>query len=115
MLCTGMLPQERAESIDTLCRCIAVDVADLVREAEGPDSRLPEYVSCGDFAHSEEAHRQGALHVTLLEHPQTLADRYNMEGTETEGHKAARRSEQLLQLFLYLHVLAAEQPGRDTG
>ena len=74
--------------------------------------RSPEYVRCGEFAHTEEARRQGALHMTLLEHPQTLSDRYNMGGAETQGHKAARRSEQLLQLFLYLHVLAAEQPGR---
>ena len=98
-----------------MCRCWPVDVADIMREAQGPNMRLPEYVTCGDVAHTEEAHRQGALHITLLEHPQTLADRFNVEGTETEGHKAARRSEQLLQLFLYMHVLAAEQPGRATG
>lgn len=115
MLCAGILPQERAESTEVLCRCSAVDVADVMKEAEGPDMRLPEYVRCGEDAHTAEAHRQGALHMTLLEHPQALADRYNVEGTETAGHKAARRSEQLLQLFLYLHVLAAEQPGRAIG
>ena len=64
---------------------------------------------------TEEAHRQGALHITLLQDPLDLTEKYNIEGTETQGHRAARRNEQLLQLFLYLHVLAAEQPGRSPS
>lgn len=98
-----------------MCRCSAADIGDIIRDAVGSGKRLPEYVACADPTHIEEAQRQGLLHMTLLQHPEALADRYNLEGTETEGHRAARRSEHLLQLFLYLHVLAAEEPGRASG
>ena len=88
-----------------------MDVADISRDAYLPGKGLPSYVKGSDSNDMEEAHRQGALHMALLQNPLALLGKYYVEGTETEGHKAARRNEQLLQLFLYLHVLAAETPG----
>ena len=94
-----------------LCRCSAEDISAIIRDPDGPGKGLPEYGTSTELAHPEESHRQGMLHSALLQHPQNLADKYHVEGTETMGHKAARRNEHLLQLFLYLHVLAAGEPG----
>ena len=93
-----------------------MDIVDVIRDLGGPDKRLPEYSACAEPAqHTEESRRQGVLHVALLQHPQGLADKYYVEGAETKGHKAARRNEHLLQLFLYLHVLAAGEAGSASA
>ena len=100
-----------AFDIPVICRCPGADVANILRHADSSGQVLPMYATSARSP--EEAHRQGALHITLLQDPLDLTEKYSIEGTETQGHRAARRSEQLLQLFLYLHVLAAEQPGRS--
>ena len=56
--------------------------------------------------------RQGVLTATLLQNPYDLGERYDVGRDETEGHKAARRNEQLLQVFMYLHVLASDEIGK---
>ena len=111
----SMLMSQAMLTVLTMCRCSEADTGDIIRAAAGSGKMQPDYITCPDPTRVAEAHRQGVLHMALLQHPQALAERYNLEGTETEGHKAARRNEHLLQLLLYLHVLAAEEPGRASG
>ena len=79
------------------------DVADAIR--------LPKNVPAAQSAWHAQANRQDALRQALLKDCVELNAKYTIKGAESEGHKAARRNEQLLQLLLCLHVLAAEAPG----
>ena len=84
-------------------RCTDEDVADAIK--------LPENLPAAQSAWHAQANRLDAMRQALLKDCVELNEKYTINGTESEGHKAARRNEQLLQLFLCLHVLAAEAPG----
>jgi hypothetical protein len=87
-----------------LCRrCTSEDVADAIK--------LPMHLPATNTVWQAQAHRQDALRLALLKDSVELCEKYTCKGTESEGHKASRRNEQLLQLFLCMHVLAAEPPG----
>ena len=88
---------------ESCCRCTDEDVADAIK--------LPRDLPADATAWHAQANRQDALRQALLKDCVELNEKYAIKGTESEGHKAARRNEQLLQLLLCLHVLAAEAPG----
>lgn len=94
------------------CRRAPEDVASVLETMAETGEILPEHIRSAPPDRMQEAQRQGVLHVALLQDPLKVHERYYIDGPESEGHKTARRSEQLLQVFLYLHVLAAEAPGR---
>ena len=98
---TGMLSMGVYK--DSCHRCTDEDVADAIK--------LPENLPAAQTARHAQANRQDAMRQALLKDCVELNEKYRFKGTESEGHKAARRNEQLLQLFLCLHVLAAEAPG----
>lgn len=89
-----------------------MDAVKIYKELEARESTFPKHVLCTRLEQVQQGFRQGVLTATLLQDPYDLGEKYDVGRDETEGHKAARRNEQLLQLFMYLHVLASNDIGK---
>ena len=89
-----------------------MDAVKVYKELEARGRTFPKHVLCTRLEQVQQGFRQGVLTATLLQDPYDLIKRYDVGREETEGHKAARRNEQLLQLFMYLHVLASDEIGK---
>ena len=88
-----------------------MDAVKVYKELEASGCTFPRHVLCTRLGQVQQGFRQGVLTAMLLQDPYDLGEKYNVGRDETEGHKAARRNEQLLQLFMYLHVLASDEIG----